>query len=64
MAAAWTDERMEKINSNGSDPLDSVILRFAKNAATRYGKSPNSNGKPVGNSNFTSGSESKREAIV
>lgn len=55
---------MEKIASNGSDPLDSVILRFAKNAATRYGKSQNSNGKPVGNGNFTSGSESKREAIV
>ena len=44
MAAAWTDERMEKIASNGSDPLDSVILRFAKNAATGYGKSQNSDG--------------------
>ena len=44
MAAAWTDERMEKIAGNGSKPLDSVILRFAKNAATRYGKSQNSNG--------------------
>ena len=44
MAAAWTDERMEKIAGNRYDPLDSVILRFAKNAATRYGKSQNSNG--------------------
>ena len=44
MAAAWTDERMEKIAGDGSDPLDSVILRFAKKAATRYGKSQNSNG--------------------
>ena len=55
---------MEKIDSNGSDPLDTVILRFAKNAATRYGKSQNSNGYPVGNGNFKSGSEPKREAIV
>jgi len=39
IAAAWKDEKMEKIDSNGSDPLGSFILRFAKNAAVRYGKS-------------------------
>lgn len=55
---------MEKIDSNGSDPLDTVILRFAKNPATRYRKYHNSNGDPVGNVNFSSGSEPKREAIV
>ena len=55
---------MEKIDSNGSDPLDTFILRFAKNAATRYGKTQNSNGNSFGNGNFTSGLEPKREAIV
>lgn len=38
MAAAWKDEGMEKIDSNGSNPLGFVILRFAENAAVRYGK--------------------------
>jgi len=55
---------MEKIDSNGSDPLDTFILRFAKNAATRYGKHHNSNGYPVGNLNISSDSEPQREAIV
>ena len=55
---------MEKIDSDGSDPLDTVILRFARNAATGYGKYLNSNGYPVGNVNFSSGSEPKRKAIV
>ena len=55
---------MEKIDSNGSDPLDSVILRFAENAASHYVKCRNSNGDPVGNGNFTSGSQPKREALA
>jgi hypothetical protein len=37
--AAWNDEGLEKNVCNGSDPLDSSGIRFAKNPATRYGKS-------------------------
>jgi hypothetical protein len=35
--AAWKDEGMEKIDSDGSNPLGLIILRFAENAAVRYG---------------------------
>jgi len=35
--AAWEDEGLGKNDSNGSDPLGMVIVRFASNAAARYG---------------------------
>jgi len=55
---------MEKIDSDGSDPLDSVILEFAKNAATPYGKFKNSNGYPVCDGNFDPRAEPKRETTA